>query len=404
MTWHLADRTARMQSSAIREILKLADGHQVLSLAGGLPAVAAFPAEALAEAAQRALQRADRQALQYGASEGLTELRDWVVWQMGAKGRQIGRDQVLITTGSQQALDLLGKVLLQPGRTLGVEQPSYLGALQAFQVFEPEFVSLPSDPSGVCPDGLAGRLAYLIPNYQNPTGWCLPEARRDDIARRLQQSGGSLIEDDPYGDLWFDAPPPASLASRCPEQVVYLGSFSKVLAPGLRLGYMVLPDPKGDAARALATKLIQAKQASDLHTSTLSQCVALELIRSGWNWTAHLDAVRGLYRQQRDRMAQALRQHLPAGWTWRVPEGGMFFWLQGPAGLDTQALLPAAVQAGVAYVPGAAFYTQDTPQARASMRLSFVTLDEARLNEAVARLGACLHAAQDAWAPATLAE
>lgn len=403
MNWHLADRTARMQSSVIREILKLADGHQVLSLAGGLPASAAFPAEALAEATQRALQRADRRALQYGASEGITELRDWVVQQIGTKGRRITREQVLITTGSQQALDLLGKVLLQPGRRLGVEQPSYLGALQAFQVFEPEFVSLASDALGVCADGLAGCLSYLIPNYQNPTGLCLPEARRQEIADRLLQSGGSVIEDDPYGELWFNAPPPPSLAACCPEHVVYLGSFSKVLAPGLRLGYMVLPDLSCEATRELAAKLIQAKQASDLHTSTLSQSVALELIRSGWDWGRHLDEVRSLYRQRRDQMAQALRHHLPSGWEWQVPDGGMFFWLQGPIGLDTQALLPAAVQAGVAFVPGTAFHTADTPRARATMRLSFVTLDEAQLNEAVVRLGACLHAAQAACRPANLA-
>lgn len=385
MTWTLAARTARMNPSAIREILKLTEQPGVLSLAGGLPAAEGFPVEALREATAKVLREAPKEALQYASSEGHGPLRDWVAAHLRAQGQSVDAGRVLITNGSQQGLDLVGKLLIDAGSTVAVESPTYLGALQAFAPFEPRFEAWPGDDDGPRPEALAAlrgaRFAYVLPNFQNPTGRLMPAARRDELVAAAQRCGVPLVEDDPYGELWFDARPPASLASRWAEGVVYLGSFSKVLVPGLRLGYLVAP-------AALMPKLLQAKQAADLHTAGLNQRIVHELLSSGL-LEQHLPALRARYAAQRDAMAAALRLHLPAGVEWRLPQGGMFFWLRLPQGLDATALLPRAVAAGVAYVPGASFHVG--PADKRSVRLSFVTLAPALIERAVAALGAVLH-------------
>lgn len=394
MSFALATRTQRMNPSAIRDILKVTERPGILSMAGGLPAPEAFPVDAIREASDHVLRTQGAAALQYASSEGLPGLREWVAASLSRPGWRVDASQVLITTGSQQGLDLLGKVLLDPGAPVLVEQPTYLGALQAFTPYEPVPQPWRADADGPLPEALAGdpgaAVAYLIPSFQNPSGRCLGETRREALAQALRRGHTLLIEDDPYGALWYDTPPPAPIASRAPERVVYLGSFSKVLSPGLRVGYMVMPAGDEPAVVALRAKLLQAKQACDLHTPGLNQRLILELLQGGFDLGAHLGAVRERYRTQRDVMAHALATHLPRECRWQVPPGGMFFWVEAPEHVDTLARLPRAVEAGVAYVPGAPFFSQVDSARHNTLRLSFVTLSPGQIGEAVARLGPCL--------------
>lgn len=382
--WHFARRVERMVPSAIREILKLTERPGVISMAGGLPSPDSFPIEAMRAATARVLRETPREALQYAASEGFGPLREWVAEHLLSRGMQVGTEQVLITTGSQQGLDLVGKVLIDPGSTVGVEAPTYVGALQAFVPYEPVFTLVPSDAEGPLPDGLAAvadaRFLYLLPNFQNPSGHCISETRRKALAEAACERRLPLVEDDPYGDLWFDAAPPRSIAARAPEVTAYLGSFSKVLAPGLRLGYVVAPT-------SLIGKLVQAKQAADLHTPGFNQRVAYEVIRDGF-LRDHVPMVRARYKLQRDAMAAALTAHLPAGCHWQVPSGGMFFWVELPSHVDAALLLPQAVALGVAFVPGAAFCASNPK--RNTLRLSFVTVPPAEIERGISLLGRAL--------------
>jgi 2-aminoadipate transaminase len=393
--WPLAERTRGLNASQIREILKTTEQPGVLSLAGGLPAPESFPVRALAKASERLWQTQAHAALQYASSEGLPALRQWLADRFCLQGWRVQPQQILITTGSQQGLDLLGKVLMEPGRPVLVEQPTFLGALQAFSSYQPAWATWAMDAQGPRPDQLrrGQSAAYLVPSYQNPTGRCLSLKRREALIDAAASQGVPLIEDDPYGELWFDQPPPPSLATLGPEQVIYLGSFSKVLAPGLRLGFVVCPRSQMDT---LGAKLLQAKQATDLHTPSFNQRLVMQLLHDGFALDQHLDQVRARYRAQRDAMAVALRQHLPSGYEWSMPTGGMFFWIKGPEGFDASALLPQALEHGVAFVPGSAFHVAGhelSADAARGLRLSFVTLDETRLAEAVARLGRCLRLA-----------
>jgi 2-aminoadipate transaminase len=389
-SFQLARRAERMNPSVIREILKVTERPGIVSLAGGLPSADTFPVDAMREACTRVLRDAPREALQYAASEGFAPLRDWVAAHLAEQqGMRVTADQVLITTGSQQGLDLAGKVLIDHGSRVLVETPTYLGALQAFAPYEPAIVAVDSDHEGPLPQALAAaadgaRFAYLLPNFQNPSGHVYTEARRAEVVAAAQSTGLALVEDNPYGDLWYDAPPPRALAGRWPEGVVYLGSFSKVLAPGLRLGYVVAPP-------ALYPKLLQAKQAADLHTPIFNQRVVYEVIRDGL-LDRHVPTIRARYKTHRDAMADALERHLSGLARWLRPGGGMFFWLELPEGMDAVALLPRAVEAGMAYVPGAAFYAA-APRAN-TLRLSFVTAAPAQIETAVAALARVLKAAR----------
>ncbi len=395
-SWQLARRADRLNPSTIREILKITERPGIVSLAGGLPSADTFPVAAMQEATARVLRDQPREALQYAASEGHGPLREWVAGELSAQGLVCDAAQVLITTGSQQGLDLVGKVLIDPGSKVAVESPTYLGALQAYAPYEPEFVAIEGDDDGplpqslvaVCAGGDKPRFVYLLPNYQNPTGRCVTADRRLALVDRAAALGLPIVEDNPYGDLWFDRPPPPPLSARAGVGVgggaVYLGSFSKVLAPGLRLGYVVAP-------KALYPKLLQAKQAADLHTPGFNQRVVFEVIKDGF-LRDHVPTIRARYKLQRDAMSAALDSHLQGlvkdGCRWQVPVGGMFFWIELPTHIDAAALLPKAVQAGMAFVPGSTFFPHGGHAN--TLRLSFVTASPAQIDTAVAALGRVL--------------
>jgi 2-aminoadipate transaminase len=385
--WTLSARAAKMNPSVIREILKVTEKPGIISLAGGLPSPKTFPVQEFARAAATVLEREGVQALQYAASEGYAPLREAIAeflpWD-------VDPDQVLITTGSQQALDLAAKVLIDEGSRVLVETPTYLGALQAFGPMAPQVVSVASDDEGVLIDDLAARAGsganhgldkarflYALPNFQNPTGRTMSEARRAALVERAGALNIPLLEDNPYGDLWFDVPPPRPLTARNPEGCIYMGSFSKVLAPGLRLGYLVAP-------HAIYPKLLQAKQAADLHTPSFNQRLVAEVMKGGF-LARHVPSIRALYKGQCQAMLAALDKHM-AGLDvrWNRPAGGMFLWLRLPEGADALQLLPKAVERNVAFVPGAAFYA-DNADAR-TLRLSFVTASPEQIDSGIAAL------------------
>ncbi|MBX3586018.1 MAG: PLP-dependent aminotransferase family protein [Ramlibacter sp.] len=386
--WTLARRAEKMNPSVIREILKVTERPGIISFAGGLPSPKTFPIDAFSEACAKVLREDGQAALQYAASEGYAPLREAVAAQLPW---MVDPSQVLITTGSQQGLDLVAKVLIDAGSRILVETPTYLGALQAFAPMEPEVVSVASDAEGVDVDDLArkatgARFLYVLPNFQNPTGRTMSEARRAALSARAAELGLPLIEDNPYGDLWFDAPPPLPLTARNPEGCIYMGSFSKVLAPGLRLGYVIAP-------KAVAPKLLQAKQAADLHSPGFNQRMVAEVMKHGF-LDRHVPTIRALYKSQRDAMLAALTREM-AGLDvqWNTPDGGMFLWARLPAGMNAVDLLPRAVDKGVAFVPGAAFYA-DNADPR-TLRLSFVTASVDQINTGMAALAAAIRESRE---------
>ena len=328
-----------------------------------------------------------REALQYSTTEGYAPLREWIATRVGTAAAPVSPDDVLIVSGSQQGLDLLAKALVDAGDTLLVETPTYLGALQAFSLFSPNYVSVAADEDGLLPDSLdesmrGAKFLYCLPNFQNPTGRLLPEDRRRRLAERARELDLLILEDDPYGALSYDGETPPSIRSLAPERTVYMGSFSKVLAPGLRLGYVIAPP-------ALRAKLVQCKQATDLHTATLSQMAVYEVIKDGF-LDSHVPTIRKLYREQCEAMLAALEHHMPEGVRWNRPRGGMFLWAELPQGMDASAVLAKAVAQNVAFVPGAPFYAAN-PEIEA-LRLAFVTVPPARIEEGVERLAAVIRA------------
>ncbi|SAL50726.1 class I/II aminotransferase [Caballeronia turbans] len=386
--WQLSERARKLTSSAIREILKVTERPEVISFAGGLPSPATFPVEEMRHASERILRDQPAAALQYSATEGYMPLREWVAARYSVNGAHVRPTQVLITTGSQQALDLLGKTLVDPGSRVLVETPTYLGALQSFSLFEPHYVQVPTDESGLIPEALDAaltanaRLLYAQPNFQNPTGRRLPLERRRALAAFAQRASFPVIEDDPYGALDYAGAPLPTLLSMAPEHVVHLGSFSKVLAPGLRVGYIIAPEE-------LHFKLVQAKQATDLHTPSLTQRIVYEVVKDGF-LDQHVPTIRALYRDQCEAMLRALECHMPAGVEWNRPEGGMFVWVKLPQHIDSMKLLEQAIAQNVAFVPGGPFFANEAQHN--TLRLSFVTVPPATIDEGVARLGALIRA------------
>jgi 2-aminoadipate transaminase len=382
--WTLSARAEKMNPSVLREILKVAEKPGIISFAGGLPSPKTFPVEAFREACDKVLREDAQAALQYAASEGFGPLRELVASQLPW---DVSPSQVLITTGSQQGLDLVAKVLIDTGSKVLVETPTYLGALQAFAPMEPNVVSVASDAEGVDIEDFkrkaaGARFFYVLPNFQNPTGRTMTEERRAALSAAAAELGVPLVEDNPYGDLWFDQPPAAPLTARNPEGCIYLGSFSKVLAPGLRLGYVVAP-------AAIMPKILQAKQAADLHSPSFTQRMVAEVTKNNF-LDHHVPTIRALYKTQCEAMLAAMTREMPAGAEWNKPTGGMFLWVRLPEGVDTVKLLPEAVERGVAFVPGAAFYAEQADSR--TMRLSFVTASVEQINIGIKALGEAIRA------------
>jgi 2-aminoadipate transaminase len=385
--WQFSERASQLQSSAIREILKITQRPEIISFAGGLPSPLTFPVERMKAAYDKVLSEAGKQALQYGPTDGYAPLREWIAGYLSTPDCTILPEQILMVSGSQQALDLLGKVLIDEGSRVLVETPSYLGALQAFSVYRPEFASVETDEHGLVPSSLAAvaegaRLLYSLPNFQNPTGRSLSLERRRELVETCARLGLPLIEDDPYGALSYKGEPMPRMLNMNPDGVIYMGSFSKVLTPGIRLGYVCAPLP-------LVRRLELAKQAADLHTAQLTQMVVHEVVKDGF-LDEHIPTIRTLYANQCQAMLDAMDEQFPAGVTWTRPEGGMFIWVELPKQIDATKLLDQAIAARVAFVPGAPFYANN-PDTH-TLRLSFVTVPPERIREGIAVLGQLIKA------------
>jgi 2-aminoadipate transaminase len=394
-----AQRTLGVSSSTIRELLKLTEQPDIISFAGGLPAPEVFPIERIEEATRYVLETHGRAALQYSTTEGYLPLRELLVRHMARYGIKVTPSHILITSGAQQALDLIGKLLINPGDSVLTEEPTFLGAIQAFTAYQARYVTVPIDEEGLCVDQLeealrAGpKFLYVLPNFQNPSGTTLSLERRQRLVELASRYGAPIVEDDPYGQLRYEGkhlPPLVKIDAEyhgCANGersfrggVLYLGTLSKVLAPGLRLGWVVAPEE-------VIAKLAQLKQGTDLHTSTLTQMVAYETALGGFI-DQHVRFIRRVYRERRDAMLAAMDRSFPAGVRWTRPQGGLFLWVTLPQGLDSARLLEDALERKVAFVPGAPFFPRGG--GTETLRLNFSYCTPERIEEGVGRLGEVL--------------
>ena len=390
-----ADRLKNVETSAIRELFKLLGKPGIISFAGGFPDSAMFDVEGIREASARALTEEPGAALQYGATEGYNPLREQLAAFMASKGvKGLSPEGLIVTTGSQQALDLVAKTLINPDDVVLVEGPTFLATIQCFRLYGPQVLGVPIDADGVQVDQLEDmmvkhkpKLVYLVPTFGNPSGATLSLERRLKVLQLAVKYQTVVVEDDPYGDLYFGEPPPPSLlalSDQVPgsrDWLVYCGSLSKVLSPGLRLGWMVAPPE-------LLARATMCKQFSDAHTSTFTQATAAHYLKAG-RMPATLAHVRSVYAERAQAMGEALTRELGDALTFTQPQGGLFFWAQltGAGGKvkDGAELAKRAIEQGVAFVPGAPFFASN-PDASA-IRLSFATADVAKINEGIARLG-----------------
>ena len=392
-----AQRTQRMGSSAIRELLKLTEQPEIISFAGGLPGPDVFPIEEVAQACERLLSESGAQALQYGATEGFQPLREMIARHATRYGLEITEENVLITSGSQQALDLLGRIFINRGDHILVENPTYLGAIQAWNAVGAEFVPVSMDSDGMKTDAMEDamrtgpKFIYVLPNFQNPTGVTLSLERRRRLVEIADRHGVPIVEDDPYGQLRFEGDHLATVVRLDNEQrrngdpcyrgnVIYLSTFSKTLSPGLRLAWVVAPPE-------VIRKLVQAKQGADLHTSTFNQMLAFEVARGGF-LDRHVRVIRDVYRERRDVMLQAMADHFPSAVQWTRPQGGLFLWATLPEGMESAEVLKDAVAEKVAFVPGSPFFAKGGGEN--TMRLNFSNATPAKIREGMMRLGRVL--------------
>jgi 2-aminoadipate transaminase len=384
-------RRAGIAPSAVREILKVAEQPDVLSFAGGLPAPELFPVEAIATAHQQVLRTSGPSALQYSTTEGFLPLRTWLASRYTMAGAATVPEEVLITSGSQQGIDLVTRILVDPGSIVVTENPTYLAALQVFAAAEARVITVGSDEHGMRIDELESalkhtrpRMIYLVPSFQNPRGTTLSLERRKALVALAQRFEVPILEDEPYAELRFRESPLPSLASLDTEGVVIsLGTFSKTLAPGLRIGWL-------RASGAVMRAVVVAKQACDLHCSSLTQRVVAELLTQ-FDYEGHLEVIRGVYQERCAAMLEALERHLPEGSRWTTPDGGLFIWVELPVGLDAQALLPRALEQKLAYVPGAPFFAS-APRLE-SLRLNFSNRPPELIELGMRRLGAVVRTA-----------
>ena len=365
----LTERTKAMSASAIREILKLVNKPGMVSLAGGIPAPESFPMDIMPELVKRVFDKYSSYALQYDITEGFLPLREELAKYLATQHLTCTADEINITSGSQGLLDALGKVFIEPGDLIAVEAPTYLGALQAFNPYQPGYVSIMTDEDGVVPEELEKilrktkiKFIYLIPSFQNPSGRTTTLERRKKIAEIIKTHGALIVEDDPYSRLRYRGQELPPIKSFAPDNVIYMSTFSKIFAPGLRIGFSIAP-------REASAALVKVKQGIDLHTSTFNQALASEYLSGGY-LDKQLPKIVSIYAPKQKAMLDALERYFPEGYKWSKPEGGMFIWLEGPAGMDAVAYYKKAVENNVAYVPGRFFFTE--PGAGlATMRLNF---------------------------------
>ncbi len=400
-TSRYAQRTRNVKSSAIRELLKVTQRPEVISFAGGLPAPDVFPAERFRDACVKVLDNQARLALQYGATEGYEPLREMIARHTARYGVKAKPENVLITSGSQQALDLIGKLLINPGDRVLVEAPTYLGALQAFNVYGAEYICVPSDNDGLRTDQLEASLRlgpkfmYVLPNFQNPGGTTLAEGRRHELVLLAERYGIPIIEDDPYGQLRYEGDhlTPLIMLDRqnmhgddgySTGNVLYLSTFSKTLSPGLRLGWIVAPPD-------VIAKLVQIKQGADLHTSTFTQMVAYEVAHDNF-LDEHIKLIRRVYGERRNVMLHSLEEYFPPEVSWTRPQGGLFLWVTLPEGMDCHRLFEAALKENVAFVAGDSFYAGNgyAKEGRRHFRLNFSNAQPVQIREGIRRLAVAI--------------
>ena len=384
-----ANRAAHMKPSEIRSLFAVASRPEIVSLAGGMPNLSAFPMSMMADVVQKLVLTNGAEALQYGSGQGHPKLRDQICDVMALEGIRANPDDVLVTTGSQQALDLISRIFLDPGDVVLVEEPSYVGALGTFQQYEASVAHVETDDSGLVPQGLRDAIAalrgagrtikflYLIPNYQNPSGVLLPAERRTEILNICRESGIFVVEDNPYGLLGFDEPSPNAMRAQDSENVIYLGTFSKTIAPGLRIGWALVPS-------SLKEKLIIASESSILCPSNFAQ-LAISSYLAEQPWRDQISSFCDLYKLRRDAMLESLDEHFPAVAKWTKPSGGFYVWVTLPPEIDTTALMPKAIVAKVAYVPGTAFFADGFGSW--SLRLSYCFPTPERIRDGVKALG-----------------
>jgi 2-aminoadipate transaminase len=392
-----AQRTAGMRASAVRSLFAVANRPEVVSLAGGMPYLQSLPLEGIAAEAAQLITQDGLQALQYGSGQGIAELREQICQVMAVEGIRAHPDDVTVTVGSQMALDLVTRVFCDPGDVVLAEAPSYVGALTTFASYQANVVHVEMDAEGLVPSAVsaaidacraAGRrikFLYTIPNFHNPAGVTLSESRRLELAEICRAAGFPILEDNPYGLLGFDDRIRRAIRADDADNVIYLGSFSKTFAPGLRVGWVLAP-------HAVREKLVLANESATLNPPVFNQMMVSRYL-ANFDWLGQVKAYRQTYAERRDAMLGALETHMPAGTTWTRPDGGFFVWVTLPEGFDTAAMLPRAVTARVAYVPGTAFYADGFGSRQ--MRLSFCFPTPERIVEGVRRLAAVLDSELD---------
>ncbi len=379
--------TTLIKSSEVRDLMSVTGRSDVISFAGGLPYIGGLPVEDIASAMDTVIRESYTSAFQYGATEGSELLKTMLVEVMAEEGLRAEPEHVIVTTGSQQALDLLGRVLINPGDRMVVEGPTYIGALAAFRPADPEFITIPLDDSGLQVElleedlerrsGPPPKFIYVVPSFHNPGGVTLSPGRRAALLELARRRDLIIIEDNPYGMLRFEGEPLEPIAASDRRRVVYVSTLSKIISPGIRTGWVLAPAP-------ILERLAMLKQGADLCSSSLSQMFAEQFIRQGL-WKKNLDNLRPIYRSRRDAMLAGLEEHFPDEARWTRPQGGLFIWVTLPRYLDTAKMLPLAILQKVAYVPGTAFFADGS--GKHHLRLNFSYADEDRIAEGTKRLG-----------------
>ncbi|MEA1912697.1 MAG: PLP-dependent aminotransferase family protein [candidate division WOR-3 bacterium] len=383
----LSKRSKRLQSSVIRELLKVTQYPEVVSFAGGLPAPEFFPKREIEEACRHLIPRNGEKMLQYGATEGVPELKEFLSEKMRKYGVPSEPENILLTSGSQQALDLIGKVFINEGDRVLVSEPTYLGALQAWWLYGPEFVTCGMDEDGVIISEVEDvlkegpvKFMYMLPNFHNPAGVTISLERRKRLVQLAEKYNTFIVEDDPYGELRYEGEDITPIIVLKKERVIYLSTFSKTLCPGFRLGWIVAP-------KLTLKKIIQAKQGADLHTGTFVQYIVNDLCQRGI-LKAHVAKLKKVYKERRDVMLESLEKYFPKEARWTYPKGGLFLWVTLPEGTDTEVLFEKGKKNNVAFVPGLAFYPNE--KGRNTMRLNFSNTPPDRIREGIKRLGEML--------------